>query len=152
MECTTRAGDGLDLCQVFGVFADYEGHPFDTMEAVYSGFVRVLRYLYHLFHQALNGGLSYKYLLYTHLSYAKENSVYKYDGDRVYHMSMIGEKVKVTATMDPELTDWIDKKIKSRKFASRSHALEVAVSELMNAEKTSAKSHHEDPCKASMAA
>ena len=78
--------------------------------------------------------------------------MYKYDEDRVYHMSMIGEKVKVTATMDPELTDWIDKKIKSRMFASRSHALEVAVSELMNAEKTSAKSHHEDPCKASMTA
>jgi len=79
--------------------------------------------------------------------------VYKYDKDRITFMSvMIGDKVKVTATMDPELADWIDGQIKSRRFASRSHALEVAVSELMKAEKMSTKEGSEDPIKASATA
>ena len=60
-------------------------------------------------------------------------------------MSMISDKVRVTATIDQELTDWIDEQIKLRRFASRSHALEVAVSELMNTEKMSTKEGNKDP-------
>jgi Arc/MetJ-type ribon-helix-helix transcriptional regulator len=45
---------------------------------------------------------------------------------------MADEKVKVTASMDSDLVDWIDKEIEYRRFASRTHALEVAVAKLKN--------------------
>jgi len=54
---------------------------------------------------------------------------------------MEGKKVKITATMDPDLVGWIDEKVKSRRFASRSHALEVAVAELINSEDSKMGSH-----------
>jgi Arc/MetJ-type ribon-helix-helix transcriptional regulator len=50
-------------------------------------------------------------------------------------VSKMGDKIKVTATMAPELVDWIDSQIAIRRFASRSHALEAVVSDRMNAEK-----------------
>ena len=52
-----------------------------------------------------------------------------------------GKKVKITATMDPDLVGWIDEKVKSRRFASRSHALEVAVAELINSGESEIGSH-----------
>lgn len=39
-------------------------------------------------------------------------------------------KVKVTASMDADLVKWIDKEIEGRRFASRTHALEVATARL----------------------
>ena len=50
-------------------------------------------------------------------------------------VSKMGDKIKVTATMDPELVDWIDSQIATRRFASRSHGLEVIVADAMNTEK-----------------
>jgi Arc/MetJ-type ribon-helix-helix transcriptional regulator len=45
---------------------------------------------------------------------------------------MSDNKVKVTASMDAELVEWIDKEVESRRFASRTHALEFAASRLKN--------------------
>ena len=68
-------------------------------------------------------------------------------------MTMIGDKIKVTATMDGDLVEWIDDNIKSRRFASRSHALEFAVAHLMDEDKTEAKvDSNESPLKASVTA
>jgi Arc/MetJ-type ribon-helix-helix transcriptional regulator len=39
-------------------------------------------------------------------------------------------KVKVTASMDAELVEWIDQEVEKRRFASRTHALEVATAKL----------------------
>jgi Arc/MetJ-type ribon-helix-helix transcriptional regulator len=36
--------------------------------------------------------------------------------------------------MDADLVDWIDKQIEKRKFASRTHALEVGIAKLMDEE------------------
>jgi len=47
---------------------------------------------------------------------------------------MEGNKVKVTSTMLPELVEWIDERVASRRFGSRSHALEVAIIELRKSE------------------
>ena len=46
---------------------------------------------------------------------------------------MSDNKVKVTASMDADLVEWIDKEVETRRFASRTHALEVATSRLRNA-------------------
>jgi Arc/MetJ-type ribon-helix-helix transcriptional regulator len=43
---------------------------------------------------------------------------------------MPDKKVKVTASMDCDLVDWMDKQIEKRRFASRTHALEVAIATL----------------------
>jgi Arc/MetJ-type ribon-helix-helix transcriptional regulator len=43
---------------------------------------------------------------------------------------MSENKVKVTASMDAGLVEWIDKEVETRRFASRTHALEVATSRL----------------------
>lgn len=43
---------------------------------------------------------------------------------------MSENKVKVTASMDAELVEWIDKEVSTRRFASRTHALEFAISRL----------------------
>ena len=39
-------------------------------------------------------------------------------------------RVKVTATIDNELIEWIDKEVESRRFRNRSHAIEYAIAEL----------------------
>jgi len=43
-------------------------------------------------------------------------------------------KVKVTASMKEDLVDWIDKEVSRSRFASRTHALEYAITQLKNAE------------------
>jgi Arc/MetJ-type ribon-helix-helix transcriptional regulator len=43
---------------------------------------------------------------------------------------MADSKVKVTASMDTDLVEWIDKEIEKRRFASRTHALEFAIAHL----------------------
>jgi Arc/MetJ-type ribon-helix-helix transcriptional regulator len=43
-------------------------------------------------------------------------------------------KVKVTASMKGELVNWIDEEIDKSRFASRTHALEYAVTKLREAE------------------
>lgn len=48
-----------------------------------------------------------------------------------YH-NMCDNKIKVTASMDVDLVEWIDKEVETRRFASRTHALEVATSRLRN--------------------
>jgi len=45
---------------------------------------------------------------------------------------MSDNKVKVTASMDAELVEWMDKEVETRRFASRTHALEFAISRLKN--------------------
>ena len=47
---------------------------------------------------------------------------------------MAESKIKVTASMDADLVEWIDKQIGKRKFASRTHALEVGIAKLMEME------------------
>jgi Arc/MetJ-type ribon-helix-helix transcriptional regulator len=44
------------------------------------------------------------------------------------------EKPRIAITIDQMLLDWIDGKIKSKKFANRSHALEYCVHEAMENE------------------
>lgn len=39
-------------------------------------------------------------------------------------------RLKLSVTIDSELIDWADKRVKERIFRSRSHALEYALSEL----------------------
>jgi metal-responsive CopG/Arc/MetJ family transcriptional regulator len=36
-------------------------------------------------------------------------------------------KERITITIDKELLDWVDEKIKARLYANRSHALELLV-------------------------
>jgi len=43
-------------------------------------------------------------------------------------------KKKTSVSLDEELLDWIEKKIKERKFASVSHAVEYALEELRKTE------------------
>jgi Arc/MetJ-type ribon-helix-helix transcriptional regulator len=43
---------------------------------------------------------------------------------------MSEKKVKVTASMDDDLVQWIDDEVEKRRFASRTHALEVATARL----------------------
>ena len=60
-------------------------------------------------------------------------------------VSKMGDKIKVTATMDPELVEWIDGQIQTRRFASRSHALEVIVADRMGAEEKARAEGGENP-------
>ena len=39
-------------------------------------------------------------------------------------------RVKVTATIDNELVEWVDKEVESRRFRNRSHAIEYAIAKL----------------------
>jgi len=41
---------------------------------------------------------------------------------------------KVSATIDEEIVDWVDEKVKEKIFRSRSHAIEFALSKLKEAE------------------
>jgi Arc/MetJ-type ribon-helix-helix transcriptional regulator len=60
-------------------------------------------------------------------------------------VSKMGDKIKVTVTMDPELVEWIDSQIATRRFASRSHALEVLVADRMDAEEKARSEGGENP-------
>jgi Arc/MetJ-type ribon-helix-helix transcriptional regulator len=44
------------------------------------------------------------------------------------------EKPRIAITIDPELLGWIDGKIKSKKFANRSHAIEYCVHDAIERE------------------
>ncbi|MDD3710881.1 MAG: hypothetical protein PHH78_11270 [Methanothrix sp.] len=63
-------------------------------------------------------------------------------------VSKMGDKIKVTATMDPELVEWIDGQISTRRFASRSHALEVIVANAMDADEKARSEGGENPLEA----
>jgi len=39
-------------------------------------------------------------------------------------------RVKVTATVDQELIEWIDQEVKKKRFRNRSHAIEYALAML----------------------
>lgn len=41
-------------------------------------------------------------------------------------------QAEVSASVDIELVMWIDKEVETRRFASRTHALEFAISRLKN--------------------
>ena len=43
-------------------------------------------------------------------------------------------KRQISVNLDEEIVNWLDEKIKERKFASRSHGLEFAVDQLMKEE------------------
>jgi len=43
-------------------------------------------------------------------------------------------KSRITVTIDKELLDWIDKKIKEKLFANRSHGLEFLIKRKMEEE------------------
>jgi Arc/MetJ-type ribon-helix-helix transcriptional regulator len=47
-------------------------------------------------------------------------------------------KVKVTASMHGDLVNWIDEQVTSRRFASRTHALEYAVHKLKELDSSAA--------------
>lgn len=44
-------------------------------------------------------------------------------------------KVKVTASMKEELVEWIDTQVGKSRFASRTHALEYAITKLKEADR-----------------
>lgn len=43
-------------------------------------------------------------------------------------------KVRVDVTVDPSLIEWVDGKIRDGRFASRSHAVQVALGDLRKKE------------------
>lgn len=43
-------------------------------------------------------------------------------------------KERITVTIDQELLDWLDKKIKAKVFANRSHGLEFLIKRRMEEE------------------
>lgn len=48
-------------------------------------------------------------------------------------------KVGIHVTVDPDLVQWLDQKVKEKTFASRSHAVNVALNELRKKEKVTVK-------------
>lgn len=42
----------------------------------------------------------------------------------------MGNKLKTSVALDEDLVKWIDKEIKTKRFASRSHAIEYAIERL----------------------
>jgi len=57
-------------------------------------------------------------------------------------------KKQVTVNIDEDLLEWIEKKIKEKQFATRSHGLEYAVMHLINEERAriSEQGNGEAPC------
>jgi len=45
------------------------------------------------------------------------------------------DKLKTSVTLSKSLVDWIEKQMQSRRFASRSHAIEYCVNKIMKEEK-----------------
>lgn len=43
-------------------------------------------------------------------------------------------KYRITITMDKELVEWIDEKVKEKIFANRSHGLEFLIQQKINEE------------------
>lgn len=48
----------------------------------------------------------------------------------------MGKKVKTSITLDEEYLKWIDSQIKTKRFASITHAIEYALEQLKNVEKS----------------
>jgi Arc/MetJ-type ribon-helix-helix transcriptional regulator len=42
----------------------------------------------------------------------------------------MSKKIKTSIALDEELLQWIDKEIQTRRFASRTHAIEYAIEQL----------------------
>jgi Arc/MetJ-type ribon-helix-helix transcriptional regulator len=42
----------------------------------------------------------------------------------------MGNKLKTSVALDEDLVKWIDKEIKTKRFASRSHTIEYAIESL----------------------
>jgi Arc/MetJ-type ribon-helix-helix transcriptional regulator len=42
----------------------------------------------------------------------------------------MGKKIKTSIALDEELLQWIDKEMQTRRFASRTHAIEYAIEQL----------------------
>jgi Arc/MetJ-type ribon-helix-helix transcriptional regulator len=51
-------------------------------------------------------------------------------------------RVKVTLTLPAELAKWVDERVEAREYATRSHALEVALLELKRNKSKYDSSHH----------
>lgn len=47
----------------------------------------------------------------------------------------LSNKVRVSASLDKELLKWLDKQIKNKKFANRSHGIEYCIQTAINLEK-----------------
>ena len=45
-------------------------------------------------------------------------------------------KIKVSATLDQAILDWIDSQVKTQRFRNRSHAIDYALTQLINQGKT----------------
>jgi Arc/MetJ-type ribon-helix-helix transcriptional regulator len=45
-------------------------------------------------------------------------------------MEYLGKKIKTSIALDEDLLRWIDKQIQTKRFASRTHAIEFAVEQL----------------------
>ena len=45
---------------------------------------------------------------------------------------MARKRESISVTIPKEVTSWVDEQVKVRRFSSRSHAVEVALLELMN--------------------
>ena len=48
---------------------------------------------------------------------------------------IMGNKVRISASVDKELLQWLDKQIKRRKFANRSHGIEYCIQLAIEEEK-----------------
>lgn len=44
-------------------------------------------------------------------------------------------KLKTSVAIDKELLDWVDKQVKSRRFANRTHAIEYALQKLRESDR-----------------
>ena len=42
----------------------------------------------------------------------------------------MARKIKTSVTLDEDLLKWLDKEIQTRRFASRTHAIEYAIEQL----------------------
>ena len=60
-------------------------------------------------------------------------------------MHMVSNKtprVKITLTLPADLAKWVDERVEAREYATRSHALEVALLELKRNKGKSGSSNH----------
>jgi Arc/MetJ-type ribon-helix-helix transcriptional regulator len=53
-------------------------------------------------------------------------------------VNILGKKVKTSMNIDSDLIAWIDKMVKTKRFANRTHAIEYAIQTLKDKEKMNA--------------
>jgi hypothetical protein len=58
---------------------------------------------------------------------------HKYFWVSIGKMGYLGKKIKTSIALDEDILIWIDKQIKTKRFASRTHAIEFAVEQLRRA-------------------